>query len=103
MTGGVKPTLPARHLPAIATYAGVWAVCCAWRWQAGRERSGEAGGRRGGPPCLPWRDRKRGTAVFQHPGLGQGRDRSWTMPRREKPGLGQGFIPPGWHWRAGRP
>jgi len=53
-TGGIRdkpaPTCPppARHLPAIATYAGVWAVCCAWRWQAGRERSGEAGGRRVG-------------------------------------------------------
>jgi hypothetical protein len=43
-----------------------------------------------GPPCPPWRDRKRGTAVFQHPGLGQGRDTSCTMPREGKPGLGQG-------------
>ena len=46
---------PARHLPAIATHAGVWGVCSDRRWQAGRElrpalqpsgvrRTGEAGG-----------------------------------------------------------
>ena len=53
-----------------------------------------------GLPCPPWRDSFSIDVCPRHPGLGQGRDRSWTMPRKEKPGLGQGIMEYwiSWHW-----
>jgi|GEM_PF-4475619 len=44
-----------------------------------------------GPPCPPWCDSESKMLMQSKPGLGQGRDKSWTMPQREKPGLGQGL------------
>jgi hypothetical protein len=43
--------VPARHLPAIATHASVWAVCSARRWQAGREAQAMRAGVKAG---LSW-------------------------------------------------
>jgi len=46
-------------------------------------------------PGPPWRDTRWTMPQKEKPGLGQGlgqgRDRSWTVPSSEKPGLGQGL------------